>query len=470
MSLTAGAIVGRFRVTAPIGSGATGAVYLAEDSGTGDRVALKVLALDLTEDERLRQRFERESTLAAALEHPNVVRTLEAGEVDGALYLAMEYVDGPDLREILRREGRLSPGRALALVDQVAQALDAAHAAGLVHRDVKPGNILVAGELDTEHAYLCDFGLARHVSSVSSLTGDRGFVGTIDYVAPEQIEGGTIDGRADQYALACVLFECLTGVRPFERESELSVVYAHLNEAPPKVGDGLPEAYDAVFATALAKSPGDRYRSCSELVAAARAAQAGRVRRRRSNRGLVAAGALVALAAGAAGVLIAAESGAAHHGAIQITQSEIDGVSLGHGQAYYTRRLGGFRAQTLSGPGYPSLDFQGPEIAVYFPAKHKPAHIITTWNKDFRTAAGIGPCSTIDSMKKAYGASVKPTWSGSQHGKVFSYAVGNNLLFSTDNRRTVTAVVLYRGDPRLRHGGVPQEFANYVGADETACE
>jgi hypothetical protein len=178
----------------------------------------------------------------------------------------------------------------------------------------------------------------------------------------------------------------------------------------------------------------------------------------------------VALAAGIAGVLIAAESGAAHHGAIQITQSEIDGVSLGHRQDYYTQRLGGYRAQTLAGPGYPSLDFQTPEIAVYFPAKHKPAHIITTWNKNFRTAAGIGPCSTLTAMKKAYGASVKPTWAGSQHGKVFSYAVGNNLLFSTDNRRTITAVVLYRGHPRLRHGGVAQQFANYVGADETACE
>src|SRR5436190_368062 len=166
------------------------------------------------------------------------------------------------------------------LAAEVAAALDTAHALGLVHRDVKPGNILVADRPDGERAYVCDFGLARHVSSVSSLTGDRGFVGTIDYVPPEQIEGGQIDGRADVYSLGCVLYECLAGERPFDRESELSVVFAHLNEPPPRLSEArpeLPEAFDAVFATALAKTPDDRYATCGELATAARAALLGKV-------------------------------------------------------------------------------------------------------------------------------------------------------------------------------------------------
>ena len=183
-----GTLVAGFRVELLIGEGAMGAVYLALD-GSGGRVALKVLSPDLARDERFRQRFLRESEVAASLDHPNIVPTVASGEEDGFLYLAMAYVDGLDLREILRRERRLEPERALQLVGQVAAALDAAHAAGLVHRDVKPGNILVASEIE-ERAYICDFGLARHVSSVSSLTGERGFVGTIDYVPPEQIEGG----------------------------------------------------------------------------------------------------------------------------------------------------------------------------------------------------------------------------------------------------------------------------------------
>ena len=182
----------------------------------------------------------------------------------------MQYIDGEDLRDLLRREGRLDPERAVDLVAQIAAALDAAHHAGLVHRDVKPGNILLSA--DGETAFICDFGLARHVASVSSLTGDRGFVGTIDYVPPEQIEGGQIDARADEYSLACVLYECLAGVRPFDRDSELSVVFAHLNEPPPKLTDqrpDLPQAFDDLFATALAKNPDDRYQTCGELAAAA---------------------------------------------------------------------------------------------------------------------------------------------------------------------------------------------------------
>jgi ABC-type transport system substrate-binding protein/streptogramin lyase/predicted Ser/Thr protein kinase len=308
-----GTVLGGFRVESLIGEGAMGAVYLAE-SPDGRPVALKLLSPELARDERFRQRFLRESQLAAGLDHPHIVPTLASGEEDGLLYLAMTYVKGSDLRELLRREDKLPPERALQLLSQVADALDAAHAAGLVHRDVKPGNILVSEGPEGEDAYVCDFGLARHVTSVSSLTGERGFVGTIDYVPPEQIEGGTIDGRADVYSLGCVLFECLAGARPFDRESELSVIFAHLNAPTPRLTDvrpELPEALDEVFETALAKSPDDRYATCSELVAAALAALRGQVigRRKTSRRRLLAAVAVVAGVAAVTSGVLASQGG-----------------------------------------------------------------------------------------------------------------------------------------------------------------
>src|SRR5205809_3270844 len=308
--LRTGALLAGFRVESLLGEGAMGTVYLAEETNTGRRVALKLLAPELARDERFRRRFLRETELASSLDHPHIVPTLASGEEGGTLYFAMAHVEGSDLRELLRREGRLEPARALELLEQVAGGLEAAHAAGLVHRDVKPGNILVTEGPDGEHAYVCDFGLARHVSSVSSLTSERGFVGTIDYVPPEQIEGGTVERRADVYSLGCVLYECLAGARPFDRDSELSVLFAHLNDPPPRLTDlrpDLPAAFDTVFATALAKSPGDRYATCGELAAAARAAMRGEVlqRRRRRGRRILVAAAIVAVASAAtAGVLL----------------------------------------------------------------------------------------------------------------------------------------------------------------------
>lgn len=272
-----------------------GTVYLAKGIATGQHIALKMLAPELARDERFRRRFLRESELAGKLDHPHVVPTLAFGEHEGTLYLAMVYIEGVDLRSLLRSQGRLEPQRVLYLIEEIAGALDSAHAAGLVHRDVKPGNVLVAQTNDGEHAFICDFGLARHVSSVSSLTSERGFVGTIDYVPPEQIEGGTIDGRADVYSLGCVLYECLVGAAPFDRDSELSVLFAHLNDPPPRITElrpELPAAFDAVFETALAKSPDERYSTCAQLVGAARAASAGRAlstRRGRRWRGFGAA-------------------------------------------------------------------------------------------------------------------------------------------------------------------------------------
>ena len=219
--LAAGTTVGGLTVEAVLGQGASGTVYRARD-GAGGPVALKVLDPVLAADRRFRERFLREAALAGTLEHPSVVPVVATGEDDGLLYIAMAYVDGVDLRTLLRDEGPLPPDRALALLAGIAGALDAAHAAGLVHRDVTPGNVLV-GRLDgREGSYLADFGLARHASTPTSLTGERSFVGTIDYIAPEQIRGDPLDGAADQYALACVLFACLTGAPPFVRETDVA--------------------------------------------------------------------------------------------------------------------------------------------------------------------------------------------------------------------------------------------------------
>ena len=230
--LETGSVVAGYRIARLIGRGATGAVYLAADA-EGSEVALKVLIPELAQDERFRERFLRESQIAASLDEPHVVPTLAVGEDDGMLYLAMRFVDGLDLREILKREGPLSPERAVDLIGQVAGALDAAHALGLVHRDVKPGNVLVLPTDAGEHAYLCDFGLAKHVSSVNSLTGDRALVGTIAYISPEQIEGGAIDARADVYSLGLHALRVPHGPGAVRaRERDRGRLRAHARAAP----------------------------------------------------------------------------------------------------------------------------------------------------------------------------------------------------------------------------------------------
>jgi serine/threonine-protein kinase len=267
-----------YRIEAPIGRGGMGIVYRAEHLRLGRKVALKLLAPELAENQGFRARFEHESRLAAALDHPNIVPLFEAGEADGLLFIAMRYVEGTDLRAALTSHGRLEPERALAIAAQVGSALDAAHTRGLVHRDVKPGNILIAagsGVELPEHCYLTDFGLTKDTSSPVELTATGTFVGTIDYIAPEQIEGAKPDGRGDQYALACVLFECLTGHPPFPRDEEIVVMWAHLQDEPPTVTADRPElpaAIDAVIARAMAKSPKARFATCTAMVAAARAA------------------------------------------------------------------------------------------------------------------------------------------------------------------------------------------------------
>ena len=463
--LSPGTVVAGFRVESSLGHGAMAEVYRACDEA-GQIVALKLLDDALARDERFRQRFLRESQLASSLEDPNIVRTIASGEDHGHLYLVMELVDGSDLRQLLRDERRLEPERAVALVEQVAGALDAAHAAGLVHRDVKPGNILVASAEDGEHAYVCDFGLARHVSSVSSLTGDRGFVGTIDYVPPEQIEGGTVDGRADVYSLGCVLYECLAGVRPYERDSELSVVFAHLNEPPPRVTDvrpELPAAFDDVFATVLAKSPDDRYQTCGELAAAARAALHGEVlaRRRRPHRLLLAAlvSAAAALAAIAAYFMFRSNDAPP-----TITATSIAGAKLSDSNVLLSRMWGGGRKLVMTTPpNYSQLTQHTRNLSAYFVGTTDKTVEITTWNSRDRTAEGIGPCSTVAELKKVYGKRLRANPHATHNGVVTGWLVGKHLYFYTvpnDAPKIVNTVAIYSND---------LASAGFNAANESAC-
>jgi hypothetical protein len=298
-----------YRIEELIGRGGMGVVYRAYDLRLKRPVALKLVAPSLARDEQFRERFARESELVMSLEHPNVVPIYDAGEVDGRVYLAMRLVDGTDLRSLLRAEGALEPDRTIAICTQIAAALDAAHARGLVHRDVKPSNVL----LDSSgHVYLADFGLTRTLDDEGSGAGDDRAIGTPAYLAPEQLEGLPADGRADVYSLGCVLYECLTGEPVFPRDSRLAVAWAHLEEEPPRASKrraGLPEAVDAVLGRALAKDPEQRFATCGALVSAAEDAlglgRAGSSRRRQS---LLLAGA-IGLAVVVAGVVFATTLG-----------------------------------------------------------------------------------------------------------------------------------------------------------------
>jgi serine/threonine protein kinase len=267
-----GATVAGYRIESLIGRGGMSIVYLAEHVRLGRQVALKLLAPSLSVDADFRERFSFESRRAAEIDHPNVVPIYDAGEADGQLYIAMRYIAGCDLKTLIRREGSLGVARTLFLLEQTADALDAAHERNLIHRDVKPANILVAEPAD--RVYLTDFGVVKHNGS-QGLTKTGFVLGTIDYAAPEQIEGLPVDARTDVYALGCVLYECLVGQAPFERDGELAVMHAHLVQPPPRLSSvlpSLPKGLDAVIATAMAKSKDDRYPSCGDLLAATRQA------------------------------------------------------------------------------------------------------------------------------------------------------------------------------------------------------
>jgi serine/threonine-protein kinase len=313
--------LGRFEIERELGHGGMGVVYVAREKGLDRQVALKLLTPQLAAEPQFRERFEREARLVAALEHPNIVPIYAAGEIADELFIAMRLVPGEDLQQRLDREGALEPERAVALGAGVAGALDAAHGAGLVHRDVKPSNILLAGG-GQDGVFLTDFGLVRERER--KLTASGALLGTLDYMAPEQIDGADVDARADQYGLACLLFAALTGRPPFAGRSDAQTLVAHMSAPPPKASEqrpGLPPAVDAVLERGMAKQPQDRYPSCGALAAELGAALEGHAAaptvplarptlpmppqpRRRSRRvPVIAAGALAVVAA--AGVALA---------------------------------------------------------------------------------------------------------------------------------------------------------------------
>ena len=267
-----------YRVRAVLGRGGMSVVYQAENLRLSSIIALKVLAPELASDDVFRARFLEESRIAASLNHPNVIPIYDMGSHDELLYIAMRYVSGTDMRQMIKKRGRILPATALFLVGQAARALDAAHRKGLVHRDVKPGNLLIergSDDADPDHVYLADFGITKHAMSRSGLTSTGQFLGTIDYVAPEQIRGTSVLGLADQYSLGCVLYECLTGRVPFEKDLDAAIIWAHVEETPAMptiLRPELPPEIDEVFGRVLAKRPDERYGSCREFVEAARMA------------------------------------------------------------------------------------------------------------------------------------------------------------------------------------------------------
>src|SRR4051812_20921674 len=254
-----------------------GVVYRATDRRLNRPVAIKLIADDRASDAHFRERFEREAQLTAAIDHPNVIPVYAAGEIDGQLYLATRFVDGTDLHQSLRRDGPLEPQRAADVAEQVGEALDAAHAAGLVHRDVKPANVLLSGR----HAYLSDFGLTRSVASEAQLTDTDERLGTVDFMSPEQLRGRRADARSDVYALGCLLFTALTGGPPFHRTTAAATITAHLESPAPRASDhpGVPDEFDSVLARALEKDPERRYPSAGDVGRAAVAAAQGQVTR-----------------------------------------------------------------------------------------------------------------------------------------------------------------------------------------------
>jgi serine/threonine protein kinase len=267
-----GAEFASYRIQGVLGRGGMSVVFRADNLRLGNEIALKVLSAELSENDAFRERFVRESRLAASINHPNIIPIYDAGEEDGLLYIAMRYVAGSDLKSMIRQEGPISLRRAADIISQVARGLSVAHERGLVHRDIKPANILTERAGSTgetvDHAYLADFGLMKHQVSRSGLTDTGQFLGTVDYVAPEQVEGRQTDHRADVYSLGCVLYESLTGSVPYPRDSDVAVLFAHVQDVVPRITDlrpDLPSAIDEIAARAMAKRPEHRYASAGDL-------------------------------------------------------------------------------------------------------------------------------------------------------------------------------------------------------------
>jgi tRNA A-37 threonylcarbamoyl transferase component Bud32 len=397
-----------YRLEALLGRGGTSTVYRAESPRLGIRVALKILNAEVSDDEAFRERFVREARLVARIEHPNVISIYDADAWGDELYIAMRYVPGGDLKGALAG-GPLDPERALAILAQAASGLDEAHARGLVHRDVKPANLMLdrgGQEGGPETVYVTDFGLTKHAHSGGAATPTGVLLGTIDYVAPEQIEGRTPDGRADAYSLGCVAFECLTGRRPFERENEAAVLWAHMQESPPSVRDlapELPRGLDEPIARALAKDPNERFSTCAELVEALR----GPIEAGRSGRSAAAPppapSRVRLLAAAAAGVAL----GAAGVGAAVALGDR--GPALGAAGTVETRTVVSTVVSTVTEGAT--------EVPVYIP-------------QQFRDRCRVARPQTAD-----FAASYVCTMDGAVESVRFSHAVSGPLLSSFLRRR-----------------------------------
>lgn len=271
-----GTRIGPYQIEQLVGRGGMGVVYAGRHVRLNRRAAIKVLAPELASDPSFRERFIRESELAASLDHPNIIPVYDADEFEDLLFIAMRFAEGEDLKSLLASQHRLPMDRTLGILEQVASALDYAHENALVHRDVKPGNVMIERHpRGGDRVFLTDFGLVRRLDSATRLTKVGSFVGTLAYAAPEQFDRREVDGRADQYSLGCVLFECLSGTVPFERDSEAQVMFAHINEPPPRITNAdpnVPAAVDDVLERAMSKLPTDRFATCGEMIGAARAA------------------------------------------------------------------------------------------------------------------------------------------------------------------------------------------------------
>jgi Protein kinase domain len=274
--LSVGDVIGGYRLDEQVGRGGMGVVFRATHIALERQGAVKLIAPELAANEEFRRRFQRESRVAASIDHPNVIPIFDAGEEGGQLYVAMRYVEGTDLGALISSRDGLPPDEAVDVIGQVAAALDAAHARGLVHRDVKPGNVLLEERGSSRHAYLTDFGLVKAIGAVTGVVTRTGqWLGTPDYAAPEQIHGGDVDARTDVYALGCLLFHAIAGKPPFGGDTEVAKIFAHVSQPPPSVSaarPGVPTELDDVVRTALAKAPAARHASAGELAAAARRA------------------------------------------------------------------------------------------------------------------------------------------------------------------------------------------------------
>jgi hypothetical protein len=400
-----------YRIEGVVGRGGMGVVYRATELALDRPVALKLIAPELAGDDSFRERFLRESRLAASIDHAGILPVYAAGEADGELYLANRFVPGTDLRSLID-DGPLPPQRAIGLVGQVADALDAAHERGLVHRDVKPGNVLV----DTaDHCYLCDFGLTTQLVDGGTTATGR-LAGSLDYLAPEQIRHGEVDGRADQYALACVLYELLSGAPPFRRESEAQTLWAHMQEesTPLLAYDEL----DAVFARALAKEPEERYEDCNAFADDARAAlglgpspiAVRRRRRRIGGRLLALGGAFVVVAVLAVVLAVTLRSG----GTLEATPNSVGAVDTGS-----------LELTSVTSVGNTPTDVAASEDWVWVINSNDGAGTISRIDAQTRAQASTFSVSgTPRNIVAAFGS----LWVGTSEGQVFRIEPGTDLV------------------------------------------